>query len=1024
MRTLFYISLCFICSFNISGQINTQSQFKYIAIDQGHINDIIRDSEGYIWLCTQDGLTKYNSHDWIQYNHTKGDSNSISHNYVWCSFEDKQGIMWLGTFGGGLNSFDKRSGKFKSFLHDSIKLRSSERVITQLESGNLLVGTDYGLYEFDPEALSYVYDSTFLNNQFNVGYYHTHFLLKIDSTNYIGSGGNGGVWFNVKTKRVRRLEIEGLEEHLIGEIIKINDNSFLAADQSWVHLLQLEPGGKHHFKKVHSFYLAETPDITTLYLVDSTSCLVGSQDGLFLLNLDDETVSKIPESNDLFQNGLTDRIIYSICEIEENLFWIGTKTSIFAVSNHQPSFKHIKSNMLCNGAILGMHEDQQGNLWVASRKGLCRIENFNLDESKWTYHCYNQENEPNLRNDYILNIWELNGKLCLGYRRKGFQYFTPDADGRLILEDPQKSINDLTKDYSVSNAAIDRLGRYWLGTSGNGIIVHDPIADTTRLIKSMESDSMIFGNYIFDMIQFHPDTMSAGNQSGIVNINIKDFNYSVYASHPERTASMNANFVMDFKIDDSHRHWVTTDGGLHLWKKDNSFSVLTRKDGLPNDVVYGIEGARDSFWISTNKGICRIIFDETNNPSFKTFDSTNGVLDNEHNQFAHYESSSGHLLFGGKNGITYFRSKDIVENSIQAIPVIERFSLFNKDSTLFNGQHINHIKKITLQPNENFIGFDIAGLSYRNSENNQFRYRLKGLNTQWIDLGNRNYLSFNGLTPGDYTLEIQASNDDGAWSNSVKTLDITLMRPILLRWYAWILYFLVLILLAYLFYKQKLSNLRNIAAAKEAERTKIRERSARDFHDEAGTILTRLTLLTQYLKGSVQPESPAINTIDKLENNLQLLRNGMRDFIWVLDPNKDSLSSLYLRINEIGQQIFEHSQIDFKCTNHSSPEFDNIEINGNQRRHLTMACKESLNNIVKHSNANSTHVDLNIKDSILEILIRDDGRGFDQNQNNSGHGITNITSRMQKIGGLFNLETKSGKGTSISLILPIHPNGL
>ena len=1008
---------------NLNAQITTRSQFKHYTIDQGHINDIMRDSEGFIWMCTQDGLTKYNGHDWIQYNHTKGDSASISHNYVWCSFEDADGIIWLGTFGGGLNRFDKKTGRFNSIRHDSIKLRSSERAIRQLHTGNLIVGTDYGLYEFDPRIQNYIYDSSFLKNQFEQDYYHTHYLTLVDTTHFIGSGGDGAVLMNIANKAVERLRIKGLNNHHIGSMVKVQENQFLAADQSRVHHLKRSENGTYHFELLHSYFLSSTPDITNLTMVDLTTCLVGAQEGLFLIDLQDKEVHKIPESSDSFQNGLTDRIIYSVCEIEEDLYWIGTKTSIFEVSSAQPTFKSINTKSLCDGAILGMYEDKNGNLWIASRKGLGRIENFNLEENRWIYHCYNLESQPDLRNNYILNIWELDNKLCIGYRRKGFQYFSIGDNDKLVLKDPTSEVQVLTKDYSVSNAATDHLGRFWLGTSGNGIIVHNGDTDSTWHIKSLVSDSIIYGNFIFDMIQFHPDTMSAGNQSGIVNINIHDFGTKIYTSQPENPSSLNANFVMDFKVDDSGRYWVSTDGGLHLWKEDRTFEAYTKIEGLPNDVVYGIEGARDTFWVSTNKGICRLSFNSDGLPEFKTFDTSNGVLNNEHNQFSHFESTDGRLMFGGKKGISLFRSKDIIENDITATPVIEQFSLFNIDTTLFQGQHINYTSKILLQPNENFISFELAGLSFRNSPNNQFRYRLKGLNDRWINLGTRNYLSFNGLTPGEYTLEIQASNDDAVWGETVKSLNIVLLRPVHLRWYAWLSYILILSGLAYAFYRQKLENIKRISEAKEAERIRIRERSARDFHDEAGTILTRLTLLTQYLKGTVQKDKPSNDTIGKLEKNLQLLRNGMRDFIWVLDPNKDSVNSLFLRINEIGQQIFEHSSIDFNCSYDMTPLNDTIQINGNLRRHLTMVSKEAFNNIIKHSNAQKAKIEMEYSNSLLEITISDNGLGISQSQDASGHGISNMKSRMKKIGGQLIIENSQNQGTELKLTLPIHPNG-
>ena len=116
--------------------------------------------------------------------------------------------------------------------------------------------------------------------------------------------------------------------------------------------------------------------------------------------------------------------------------------------------------------------------------------------------------------------------------------------------------------------------------------------------------------------------------------------------------------------------------------------------------------------------------------------------------------------------------------------------------------------------------------------------------------------------------------------------------------------------------KTRQEHLKEIAVAKEEERQKIRERSARDFHDEAGTTITKLSLLTQYLRMMLSDNSSGIAAINKIEDNVQQLRLGMRDFIWVLDPSKDSLSSTVQRIKTMGNDIFEHSSTQFELVAH------------------------------------------------------------------------------------------------------------
>ena len=167
----------------------------------------------------------------------------------------------------------------------------------------------------------------------------------------------------------------------------------------------------------------------------------------------------------------------------------------------------------------------------------------------------------------------------------------------------------------------------------------------------------------------------------------------------------------------------------------------------------------------------------------------------------------------------------------------------------------------------------------------------------------------------------------------------------------------------------------------------------------------------------------SIGILNKMQSNIQRIRTGMKDFIWVLDPNKDSLESAIIKIKEIGNDIFEHTGTKFQCNVDNSVPKD-LELNGVQRRQIVLLLKEAFHNIVKHAEAKKCIVEIKQVDLTLEIVIQDDGVGFDLNSYKAGYGIKSMTERARKMNGKVTIESNKTEGTQIMVLMPTHPNGL
>ncbi len=259
--------------------------------------------------------------------------------------------------------------------------------------------------------------------------------------------------------------------------------------------------------------------------------------------------------------------------------------------------------------------------------------------------------------------------------------------------------------------------------------------------------------------------------------------------------------------DNKNRLWIGTNGGgLNLLdRKTETFTYYRMADGLPNDVIYGIlEDQHGNLWISTNNGLCCFNPDSL---TYKNFDVTDGLQNNQFSRWAFKKLSTGELLFGGVNGFNLFDPLKVKENSYIPPVYITGLKLFNKKVTIGENsvlkQNIIVTKEIILSHKQNVFSFEFVALNYRQSSKNQYKYKMEGFNDDWIDLGSQREASFTNLNPGKYIFRVKASNNDGVWNEEGASLRLIIRPPWYGTWLFRIVVTLILSGIAYYIYKSR-----------------------------------------------------------------------------------------------------------------------------------------------------------------------------------------------------------------------------
>lgn len=455
--------------------------------------------------------------------------------------------------------------------------------------------------------------------------------------------------------------------------------------------------------------------------------------------------------------------------------------------------------------------------------------------------------------------------------------------------------------------------------------------------------------------------------------------------------------------------WVgTTNGFAQFHTRTGAYEFKGLEDGMSNAYVYGLlEDAQHNLWLTTNGGL---IYYDRNDQKFTTYTYADGLQSNEFNSGAYYKGRSGTLYFGGIRGFNWIEPETMPAGIAQPPPVaLSDFVVNGRKTTL------RQSAALTLAHDQNDIAFRVAVLDYSRPEANKIAYYLKGWDHKWIE-SRSHEAHYANLPPGRYELYIRGCNAAGIWSPE-KVFVFTIRAPFYQTTLFYVLVavaVLALLLLGvYGLVRRKLQAQRRIIAQQQLlmeERTRI----SKDMHDEIGSGLTRIAMMSETL-GALKA-APA--DTQKIAIAARTLLQNMGEIIWALNPSNDSLESLLAYLREQLHLFMEPFSVAYVIDFPEEAPF--IELTNAQRRNIYLTAKEAVNNALKHAKPTAIHIAAKIDKGSLQFEICDDGCGFDESQvRQSANGLRNMRRRLKDIGGYFHCDSQM-HGTRISFGMPLR----
>jgi len=791
-------------------------------LSQSSIYCILQDCRGFMWFGTEDGLNKYDGYRFYIYRNNPQDPYSISYNYIRdiCEVcENGKSILWIGTYGGGLNKFDTEKEKFFYFRNDSRNNNTiSNNFIQSLckdTAGYIWIGTEKGLNRFNPRTEKFI---TFHRKPDDPQ------GLSDDNINVVYVDSFGILWVGTHSGGLNKIEFsEDRQDSLDIIYYQRNEqnNGSISSDcvtsiyedysgRLWIGTdngtLNRFDRQRQQFKKYtyHRKVSARisNDDITAIKENTQGMLWVGTKgNGMYIFNPDSEKFLSYHE-NIYSPRSLSNDEIFSVYQDRSNIVWIGTDVGLNKYNQEKKQFLSYQlnphsANSLNNSIVYSIMEDQSGIIWIGTYGG--GLNRFDPVNDKFSSFTYNPQDTKSIGNNRIRSVYEdRSGRLWIGTYGGGLDRLDRKNEKFIHYQQDKSDPRSISSNY-IRTICEDQYGYLWIGTE-NGLNQFDPDQKKFTVYKNQpQNSSTLSSDFIYSIYEDKFGTLWIGTLTGLNKFNRDSKMFTRYMTNPDNPASLSNNEVMCMYEDSSGRFWVGTPSGLNLFnRKEETFTYYLIQDGLPNNLIYRIlEDSQGHLWMSTNKGLS--CFDPESE-TFRNYDVDDGLQSNEFNIGAGCKTSNGEIYFGGINGFTRFYPDKIKDNPFVPPVVFTDFLIYNQSVPIgedFRGRiildkSITETSHIKLLHKDRVISFEFAALQYAAPGKNRYKYKMVNFDEHWNDIGIRRFVTYTNLKPGDYIFKVQGSNADGVWNPEEARLIIKVIPPF---WQTKIFQILMLILI-------------------------------------------------------------------------------------------------------------------------------------------------------------------------------------------------------------------------------------
>jgi signal transduction histidine kinase/ligand-binding sensor domain-containing protein len=936
-------------------------------LPQSRVRAIAQTDDGYIWLGTDGGAVRFNGASFKAFTVETG---SLKDNEVWALQEDDEHALWIGTYGGGLTRL--KDGRFKTFTtSDGLP----DDVVTRIEkdsSGDLWIATTSGFSRYSHGRFTRIEAPGR-----STGAARDTICARSPRGVFVATG-----------SQVLRLS-DGRFEPL-GGIVQKGDGSIerlaCAGDGSlWIGFSNAVIKNWKN-GRVTTFTPQHGPAAQITLLYEDPTGGVWAALGRTICRLRNGRFERLPledERTDL-------STVYSMHVDREGSIWVGLQSNGLGRLRVKQLSTLPTPEGLPNDIARCVFQDRRGDIWVGTSSGFGRYR-----QGRLVSHTSLPEGRSgpvrSFAEDPQGRLWIAAGKDLLLLEQ-----------GRLTGFPGWRASSALAVTYR------DALGGMWVGTDWDGLYQW-----TGKAFRNYRSQDGLAGNRIRALLRDRQGALWIS----AVGAGVSRFSQGRFTNYGT-SAGLAGNRVYAIHEDEDGTLWFATRGGLTRLK-DGKFFSYTSASGLLVDFVYSIlDDGLGNFWFSSAQGLFKVskaeLADFADRRTRKVTSVSYGVGDgmktracNVGNQPVAWKTTDGMLLFSSLKGVVVVAPSRLTSSSYVPPVHIEGLSV--------NRQKQQLDREPSLPVGAGEVEINYAALSYLNPEKVRYKYMLEGFDTDWVDAENRSFAYYANLPPGPFRFHVIAGSVDGQWNQQGAYLGFHL-RP---RFYQTRLFWgaaaSAVLLLAWLFYRLRMHELKARYSAVLAERHRI----SQDIHDTFAQNLAGIALQLDSITMQLDEIPPGVRS--RLDEACNLTRYSLAEARrTVSDLRSDELegTELTIALPEIAKRLVGGSAVRTAMHVAGTPQ----RLSPVTQKTLIRIFQEAMANALKHAHAESIEIQLSYEEAGLVLAVRDDGRGFDAERAIPlavGHyGLTGMRERAERIGGRMALTSAPGHGTELLIFVP------
>jgi len=1009
-RSVLISILLIAVSFCVMAQNLDKQKPAYISIKDGlpdaTITAICQDADGFLWIGTSYGLSRYDGVEFRNYFHNKT-ANSLPGNYI-RALQILPGDRLLIATTSGLSLLNISTNRFKNFVvqtsGSAYALQNSFITINTDSDGDIWAGSQTCLYELDT-ALHVLQ----LRNGYKENDIDANSPIYVEAIKRLPGG---DLLFTLPNKKVDRYQ---LYQPGTKKIMPLNNTGLvykqIFTTQGVADIVFDKDGNAWYIKHL----------VDSLFFFDRV-----------LNKVTAAPLDSIKGKNQIYYNS-------HISLINDNLVGCSLSDGGLLYVNKFPSAD--KAQILKTGiALPGKHVqctfyDRQHNLWIGTTNGLYK---FTLAANHLAISTLPQYNPADGRNIELAGIFVTGGKVFITTTSGGIFFSSNNgADWKNFSWRTNTDVNDT---WNIRQLAA---GDYWVGTQlglftwrpGNNTAAQLPLPAGWGWINTLPITTQFVDkeNILW---------MGLGKGNGVAAYNLASRDIKLYTGHDESKFPLRYPMTID---EDEHGDlWMggVEGKGLVWWnRKTNLFTTFPPApdadfdNGIINAIYADHKG---SLWLGTDGGLFKF---NISAKKFKKYDVPQGLSSNIVYSVA--ADGAAHLWIGTKNGIScmdivtgkifnfsgyYQASDDAVycvryQSALDKIDFITPHDFYSINpnewlkrrnapqlfitSATSSGKSVDPGHKILLGYGSNNINIAFTAVNLVDGSQNKYFYRLN--NQEWVSAGGNRQANFSNLLPGRYTFNVKAQLADGTWSENEGVVSFTVATPF---WKTWLFITPCIVVLAFLIYMAYQYRIRQIMHLQA-----IRSRIASDLHDDIGSTLSNIHILTQLSHANLSEPEKADTFLTRIAEEVDASNQSLDDIVWSINVLNDSFEQTAARMRRYAAELFEGANIQYKVF--FDEKLSQKKLNMEFRRDVYLIFKEAVNNIYKHAGASSVTINLEADHRYFKMTVTDDGRGFDPLAPTTRNGLKNMEARVKNRRGIFKVKSAKGGGATLYIAMSV-----